>query len=1012
MSKAKTVLEVRILSGVRAGEQQLFFDASEVRMGRHPTADVLLPDAVVSRHHAQIARQDGAGYVLVDNGSTAGVYDLSSGQKVTRLPIPETGSVEVALGPPATSPRCLLAVGMGLPFGRYLLTGRLGGGGMAEVFFARQTGLGGLFRPVALKLIQPEMFEIVDASSMFLDEARIASEINHHNVVKIYDVGEQDGVLYLAMEYLRGVTVASLLGQFIRRGETMPPDLAAAVVAQSCAGLHAAHQLRDGNGRLLNVVHRDVSPSNLMVLPEGLVKVIDFGVARADTRLLRKEEGLQGKPAYMSPEQILLQPLDARSDVFALGVVLYEMCSGQPLFARDDTTATFYAIVRGELTPLRKVCPQATPRLEAVVHKALARPLAERYASAADLAQDLDKVVEEAGGRFSSIGAIGRFLQERGILLQAAPPSLLREVPKALYGRKPQERSTDFVDEEAIAQEIFSPAPSLGSGPTKNPAGQTPDGMPPSTAKAGQQEPLRSGEAAALSRSSEALPLWPIDPRRSPGSGRANLALVRPLAEEPHRLAGLVLGDRYRLLRFIGSGPKREAAYPKLYFQAELLSDGPNEVLARQTGWLAGGHVAVAVCGRGQSLEPLSPSARAALQGFVASRPPRAEPRYLLPYLAIGTVHQRDDNDPDGSGSSFVVMPLCERRLLTIGQLTTVERLAIVEKLFVALADLYRQDPRFVHGTIRQASVGLCSGTESVVLLDFCLELVLGEPLLPPGVERPLLFEPSLSPECYSGASLSHRSDVFAVGVLAYEMLGGDRQLLTQALRSRRGGPRLPPQQGVPPHVENAILAALRGDPGQRPIAEELVPLLRSSPPRPEPEPLKPLGHTLVVPPSGETLRRRLPSGEELLLRTLPLLSGQQPTTLPLSLVEPPDSLPAELLLLLSGETIQVELAEQGRGRDRPSLYHDAREPSTRCDCLTLLPSELRGHFDVGHRRSTVAGIGYASSQYTTKPSPLTVKLDELGVAIDSAGPLLRLTVVYTKSASQPLWYGLCLCLG
>ena len=169
-------------------------------------------------------------------------------------------------------------------------------------------------------------------------------------------------MLFLAMEYLRGVTVSSLIGQFMRRGETMPPDLAAAIIAQSCAGLHAAHQLRDGNGRLLNVVHRDVSPSNLMVLPEGLVKVIDFGVARADTRLLRKEEGLQGKPAYMSPEQIMLQPLDARSDVFALGVVLYEMCSGQPLFARDDTAATFYAIVRGEITPLQKVCLLYTSR--------------------------------------------------------------------------------------------------------------------------------------------------------------------------------------------------------------------------------------------------------------------------------------------------------------------------------------------------------------------------------------------------------------------------------------------------------------------------------------------------------------------------------------------------------------------------------------------------------------------------------------------------------------------------
>ena len=118
MSKAKTVLEVRILSGGRAGEQQLFFDASEVRIGRHPTADVLLPDASVSRQHAQIVHQGSEGYAIVDAGSTAGIYDLSTGQKVTRLAIPEKGPIEVALGPPMTSPRCALGMGMALPFGR------------------------------------------------------------------------------------------------------------------------------------------------------------------------------------------------------------------------------------------------------------------------------------------------------------------------------------------------------------------------------------------------------------------------------------------------------------------------------------------------------------------------------------------------------------------------------------------------------------------------------------------------------------------------------------------------------------------------------------------------------------------------------------------------------------------------------------------------------------------------------------------------------------------------------
>ena len=445
-----TVVEVRILSGVRSGEQTYFFDSPNVHIGRNLASDVVLPDPGVSRHHAELVRQ-GTGYVLRDVGSTAGTFVLPSGEPVDGLVLdpragapgddasqgspsqPAASSVDVSIGQIGAGPRCRIGVGLSVPFGRYLLTGRLAGGGMAEVFMARQTGLGGMFRPVALKLIQPEMWSLVDAGAMFLDEARIAAEINHHNVVKIYDVGEQDGVLFLAMEYLRGVTLSNLTAQLAQRGERMPPDLVAALIAEACAGLHAAHQLRDMSGRLQNVVHRDVSPSNLMILPEGLVKVIDFGVARADTRLHKTEEGLQGKPAYMSPEQVQAQPLDCRSDVFALGVVLYELCSGQPLFYREDTVATFYAVVRGEVPPLRSVCPAASPRLEAVVKRALAKLPEERFQSAAELGAELDQVVAEAGGRFSSISAASRYLTERGVNLTSPPPTLLTQIPKALY---------------------------------------------------------------------------------------------------------------------------------------------------------------------------------------------------------------------------------------------------------------------------------------------------------------------------------------------------------------------------------------------------------------------------------------------------------------------------------------------------------------------------------------------------------------------------------------------------
>lgn len=460
------VVEVRVLSGTRNGEQFWFFDADKVKMGRNPANDVVLPDGGVSRFHAELrAAVDKGGYELCDLGSMAGTFLINSGlaQRVNADTPPllsGPGAYELCFG--RGGPRCRVGLGVSVPFGRYRLIGRLGGGGMAEVYLARQTGLGGFNRPVALKLIQPEMFDLVDATSMFLDEARIAAEINHHNVMKIFDIGEQDGVLFLAMEYLRGVTLSHMSAQLHQRNERMPPDLIAALLSQACNGLHAAHSLRDPSGRPLNVVHRDVSPSNLMCTSEGVIKVIDFGVARADTRLVRKEEGLQGKPGYMSPEQIQGQPLDGRSDIFALGVVLYELCSDQPLFQRDDTVATFYAVVRGEVPPLRSVCPQASPLLEMIAHKALAKHPDQRFQSAADLAAELDQVVQEAGGRFANISAIARFLSEWGINLSGVPPVLLKDTPKPLLMRKMQ---------VAAGPGTMTPTPlSVSPGPAMMPA--------------------------------------------------------------------------------------------------------------------------------------------------------------------------------------------------------------------------------------------------------------------------------------------------------------------------------------------------------------------------------------------------------------------------------------------------------------------------------------------------------------------------------------------------------------
>jgi len=439
---------VRLLSGVRRGEHFWFFDAECIRIGRRPDNDIVVPEGAVSRLHAELRPAiGGGGYELRDLGSLAGTFlhlegclvEQPTANSPSLLLCP--GSYEITLG--HSGPRCQIGLGMTVPFGNYRLIGRIGGGGMGEVYIANQTGPRGFGRLVAVKLVLPEMYSLVDAKSMFLNEARIAAASEHHNVVKIYDVGEQEGLLFLAMEYVRGVTFWQLQARFAELGERMPPDLVAALLSQACAGLQAVHSMCDPSGRRLNIVHRDVSPSNLMCTSEGLVKVIDFGVARADGRLNDEDRSLQGKPAYMSPEQIRGLPLDGRSDVFAVGVVLYELCSGQHLFHRDDTVATLNAVVHADVPPLRTVCPEASPFLEAVANQALAKTREDRYQSAAHLADALDRVVQEGGGRFTSIGAIARFLSDKCGRLTGFPPRLLDGVPGTIAGarRRMQQQS-------------------------------------------------------------------------------------------------------------------------------------------------------------------------------------------------------------------------------------------------------------------------------------------------------------------------------------------------------------------------------------------------------------------------------------------------------------------------------------------------------------------------------------------------------------------------------------------
>jgi serine/threonine-protein kinase len=283
--------------------------------------------------------------------------------------------------------------------GRYEVLGQLAAGGMAEILLARLSGPADFKRAVVIKRILRSYAANEAFVRMFLDEARIVASLRHPNVVHVQELGEHDGEAFLVMEYVAGENAASLLKRCVASGEPLDPRLAAHLVAEVCAGLHAAHDLTDDDGRPQNLVHRDVSPQNVLVGYDGHVKLVDFGVALVDRRGTRTEPGeVKGKFDYMSPEQGLGKPLDRRSDLFSLGIVLYELSTGRRLFKRPSAAKSIEAICREPIVPPSRAMSGSAkypPKLEAIVMRALAKDPAARYATAAEMRLDLLEAARE-----------------------------------------------------------------------------------------------------------------------------------------------------------------------------------------------------------------------------------------------------------------------------------------------------------------------------------------------------------------------------------------------------------------------------------------------------------------------------------------------------------------------------------------------------------------------------------------------------------------------------------------
>lgn len=286
---------------------------------------------------------------------------------------------------------------------------------MAEIHLARSPQSAGRDHPVVVKLLLPHFMCDQEFVELFLDEARLAIQLDHENIGRVHDSGMLDGRYFFAMEYLHGKDVRDLLDEILSRGARVPLEHALTIASQVASALHYAHGKKGADGESLEIVHRDVSPANIIVTYDGQVKLVDFGISRNTARTAKTRTGtIRGKSEYMSPEQCIGRSIDARSDLFSLGIVLYELVTATRLFRPDSGESDYQVmdrIVRGDVPPPSRVVADLPDAVERMMMRALARDPDERYSSADELRRAVDELARDLG-MFLSTSALSRYLVE------------------------------------------------------------------------------------------------------------------------------------------------------------------------------------------------------------------------------------------------------------------------------------------------------------------------------------------------------------------------------------------------------------------------------------------------------------------------------------------------------------------------------------------------------------------------------------------------------------------------
>jgi serine/threonine protein kinase len=421
---------------------------------------------------------------------------------------------------------------------------------MATVYLGRALGVGGFERLVAIKVMHPHLAIDREFVAMFLDEARLAARIRHPNVVATLDVQVAGEEAFLVMDYVEGPSLFGVFRKLRDRGERLPLDIALRITLDALAGLHAAHELRDGNGQLLQLVHRDVSPHNVLVGVDGVAKLADFGIARAEERISFTSGGqIKGKMMYMPPEQLGSGGIDRRADVYAAAVVLWESLTARRLFRAESDAALAALVLQQEPASPSDVDPQVPRAIGDVCLRALAKNREHRWASAAELADALEQAAKVSGVSIATTRALARFVEDLGAHTPAA--ALLASAPSKPIQHDALSSSTSLP--QATGPSVLTP-PALLSPLTTDlrRAPRDPLGLPTQGAAPDGDLALDDGAPTAIATAKPvpALAPAPTSPPRSLGRLLAVLAFV----------IGVLAMTVILLVMKLSNGSPREAA--------------------------------------------------------------------------------------------------------------------------------------------------------------------------------------------------------------------------------------------------------------------------------------------------------------------------------------------------------------------------------------------------------------------------------------------------------------------